>query len=139
MSPQKNRSLHKLDIYKRPQNYAGSKDTLYVESFNNALLQFHDKRIVFGERAYKMRTNLALIDWNWNVNRDHPSVKFVADDKAPRRQVGKPILVKKSYDYRDIILDRWMNASMHPQSLDCPMPSESGGPIPGEENFKKIE
>eukprot|EP00058_Branchiostoma_floridae_P002211 XP_002587699.1 hypothetical protein BRAFLDRAFT_94602 [Branchiostoma floridae] len=40
-----------------------AKDTHYVESFNNALLIYHDKRVAFGKEAYLMRINLADLDW----------------------------------------------------------------------------
>jgi len=41
------------------------KDTLYVESFNNACLQYLDKRIFFGTLNYGLRMNLAILDWVW--------------------------------------------------------------------------
>ena len=44
-------------------------DTYYVESFNNVLLQYHDKRINFSREVYQLRTNLAVLDWNEHVNR----------------------------------------------------------------------
>jgi hypothetical protein len=44
-------------------------DTYYVESFNNVLLQYHDKRIHFSQEVCQLRTNLAVLDWNEHVNR----------------------------------------------------------------------
>ncbi|CAH1276885.1 Hypp9414 [Branchiostoma lanceolatum] len=40
-----------------------TKDTHYVESFNNALLIYHDKRICFGKESYLLRINLTVLDW----------------------------------------------------------------------------
>ncbi|CAH1242440.1 Hypp6706 [Branchiostoma lanceolatum] len=51
--------------YKRPSDtlLMDEKDTHYVESFNNAMLVYHDKRINFGKRHYMLRVNLAILDW----------------------------------------------------------------------------
>ncbi len=46
--------LQKTAIYKDAESYRYCMDTHYVESFNNALLQYHDKRIVFGDLTYKV-------------------------------------------------------------------------------------
>ncbi|KAI8517587.1 hypothetical protein Bbelb_036040 [Branchiostoma belcheri] len=39
------------------------RDTLYVESFNNACLQYLDKRIFSGSTKYSLRMYLAILDW----------------------------------------------------------------------------
>ena len=56
--------LMRTQIYKSPQDLIYCMDTYYVESFNNALLQYHDKRINFSREVYQLRTNLAVLDWN---------------------------------------------------------------------------
>ena len=66
--------LHKNKIYKKDDEYSKSRDTHYVESFNNALLQYHDKRIVFGIETYEIRINLAILDWNEHVDRPITSI-----------------------------------------------------------------
>ena len=43
-------AIKKLQIYRTPDDYAAYVDTHYVESFNNATLIYHDKRITFGEK-----------------------------------------------------------------------------------------
>ena len=48
--------IRKSRVYRNPEDYIYCKDTHYVESFNNALLQYHDKRICFGLKAYIIRT-----------------------------------------------------------------------------------
>ena len=58
--------LQKLPVYRQAEVYALCKNTHYVESFNNALLQYVDKRIVFGKKNYIMRINIAVLDWNEN-------------------------------------------------------------------------
>ncbi|KAI8490580.1 hypothetical protein Bbelb_318480 [Branchiostoma belcheri] len=41
------------------------RDTLYVESFNNACLQYLDKRIFSGSTKYSLRMYLAILDWSY--------------------------------------------------------------------------
>ena len=50
-----------------------------VESFHNLLNVYHDKRIGFGHTAYKIRTNLAIIDWNAqrDSNEESRSIKHL--------------------------------------------------------------
>jgi hypothetical protein len=50
-------------------SYALAKDTFYVESFNNVINIFQDKRISFSDEQYKFRSNLAVLHWNENVDR----------------------------------------------------------------------
>ena len=57
-----------------------------MESFNNATLIYHDKRITFGEKEYKRRTNLSICDWNENVDRDCTSIVLFEDVKIPGRE-----------------------------------------------------
>ena len=41
--------LHNTPMYKAAERYRYCMDTQYVESFNNALLQYQDKQIVLGK------------------------------------------------------------------------------------------
>ena len=43
-------------------------DAHYNESFIYALLQYVDKIICFVLNSYKMEINLAILDWNENIN-----------------------------------------------------------------------
>ncbi|KAI8487971.1 hypothetical protein Bbelb_344190 [Branchiostoma belcheri] len=52
----------KLEI----ETYAGAGDDC-GRGFNNSILQYHDKRIVFGRDQYLMRSHL---DWNEHVDRE---------------------------------------------------------------------
>ena len=60
------KAIRKLQIYKTPTDYACCVDTHCAESYNNATLVYHDKRISFGEKEYKRRTYLSVLDWNEN-------------------------------------------------------------------------
>ena len=92
-------AIKKLQIYRTPDDYAACVDTHYVESFNNATLIYHDKRITFGEKEYKRRTNLSICDWNENVDRDFTSVVLFEDAKNPRRRSGHKNLKPKTYTF----------------------------------------
>ena len=99
-------AIVKLQMYKHPEDYLHCRDTHYVESFNNALLIYHDKRIVFSPQEYRRRTLLSVLDWNENIVREPTSVILTEDAKNPRRKVGKKVLPKKLYKFS---VDIWTN------------------------------
>ena len=82
-------TIEKSVMYKSPQDYVLARDTSYVVSFNNMMNIFQDKRISFSDMQYNMRSQLAVIHWNENVNREYTSVWKPRTAKAPRRQKGK--------------------------------------------------
>ncbi|CAC5391380.1 unnamed protein product [Mytilus coruscus] len=92
------RALMNIQVYKSPTDYVHCMDSYYVESFNNAILQYHDKRINFSKQVYILRTNLAILDWKEHVNRQTKSLKTVQDANNPRRQLQVKILKRKSYN-----------------------------------------
>ena len=47
--------LHSLTLYKNAADYALSKDTCYVESFNNSVLVYLDKIIHYKNMSYQTR------------------------------------------------------------------------------------
>ncbi|CAC5422464.1 unnamed protein product [Mytilus coruscus] len=63
------------NISKYPKDYVLGKNTFYVESFNNVINIYQDKRIAFGDKQYNARLNLAVCQWNENVDRDFKSTK----------------------------------------------------------------
>ena len=61
--------VQKCDVYRNVQKYVQHMDTFFVESFNETLNMYQDKRLgSFGETHYRMRSDLAIIHWNENVN-----------------------------------------------------------------------
>ena len=100
--------LKKLTVYKKAKEFRFCSDTHYVESFNNFLLQYHDKRIVFGENSYHLRVNLALLDWNENVDRPFTSIKYIEDATNPRRQSGVPVRKAKTTDFKNKLFYSWI-------------------------------
>lgn len=55
-----------------------------------------------------LRAFLGTLHWNENVNREHTSVSFKADPKAPRRLKGKQNYKKKTFNFRNNIWMRYI-------------------------------
>ena len=102
--------LHKHKIYKKADEYSKCRDTHYVESFNNALLQYHDKRIVFGTETYAMRINLAILDWNEHVDRPITSRRQLTEINTPRRQTGPAVHTSKTYNFWKSLWNSWIQS-----------------------------
>ena len=77
-------------IYKNASSFAYAKDTHYVESFNNVINICQDKRISFSSEEYRMRSYLAVLHWNENVDRAETSV-WVKPSGQNRRGKTKKI------------------------------------------------
>ena len=84
------KAIETSDLYKHAEDYVLAMDTYYVESFNNVLNIFQDKRIAFDEDQYKMRSQLAVLHWNTNVDRDFTSL-WVSDTKTLSKKNHKPV------------------------------------------------
>ena len=104
------KALKESVIYKYPEDYILGKDTFYVESFNNVMNVFQDKRIAFGDEQYKLRSNLAVCHWNENVDREHTSVYTSQNPNAPRNQKGKKVYKKLTFTYRRNIWRKYMDS-----------------------------
>ncbi|OWF49497.1 hypothetical protein KP79_PYT17520 [Mizuhopecten yessoensis] len=61
-------------LYKSPHDFVLARDTFYVESFNNVMNIFHDKRISFSDKQYETRSVIAVCHWNTNVDRKYTSL-----------------------------------------------------------------
>ena len=82
-------AIQKTLIYKRPQNFCYAKDTYYVESFNNCILMFMDKRISFSDYEYLTRSRLTVLHWNENVDREHTSIYHYHDSRRTTKTLKK--------------------------------------------------
>lgn len=78
------------DLYKHAEDYVWAMDTYYVESFNNVLNIFQDKRIAFDEEQFKMRSQLAILHWNNNVDREFTSV-WQSESTNLTKKTYKPV------------------------------------------------
>ncbi|CAN7979092.1 unnamed protein product [Ixodes persulcatus] len=91
--------LRSTTIFKNAEDYIQAKDTHYVESFNNAMLIYLDKRIHYFDNSYNLRQSLAVLDWNEHVGRQCTSTYIVEDSRHPDRQGGKKKYSKKTFSF----------------------------------------
>ncbi len=72
---------------------------------------YHDKRIAFGNEHYKMHTNLAILHWNENADREFTSVwkPYGADIASPRIQHGKKTYKEPTFIFKRHIWRRYMD------------------------------
>ena len=87
-----------------------ARDTSYVESFNNVMNIFQDKHIAFSNKQYMIKSHLAVLHWNENVDRTYTSVWNWRDQRAPGRQRGKKNYKDHTYCYRDSIWDSYIKS-----------------------------
>lgn len=97
-------------VYKNAEDFSLGKDTYYVESFNNTMNMFQDKRISFGDVQYNVRADLAVCHWNENVDRTYTSIWNPKNPKAPRSKKGKKIYKNCTFQYRDSVWHRYICA-----------------------------
>ncbi|CAC5410848.1 unnamed protein product [Mytilus coruscus] len=102
--------IRKSTIYTHPEDYVLAKDTCYVESFNNTMNIFQDKRIAFSNDNYQARSQLAVCHWNENVDCDFTSIWNPNRRHAPRSNIGKKNYKPPTYNYRQSIWSRQINS-----------------------------
>ena len=100
-------AIKQLFIYKHPEKYVTCRDTHYVESCNNTFLIYVDKRIHFKGPMYKLRTGLAVLDWNEHVYRPVTSVTQQVRAQNPRRLAPKRILSQKTFNFVRVLWQRF--------------------------------
>uniref|UniRef100_A0A6B0UYN3 Uncharacterized protein n=1 Tax=Ixodes ricinus TaxID=34613 RepID=A0A6B0UYN3_IXORI len=88
--------LRSTTVFKNAGDYIQAKDTYHVESFNNTMLIYIDKRVHYMDRSYSLRQGLAVLDWNEHVGRQYTSTYFVEDACHPDRQGGRRSTRKRS-------------------------------------------
>ena len=101
-------------IYKYPEDFVLARDSSYVESFNNVMNIFQDKRISFSDLQYSMRSQLAVLHWNESVNRPYTSIWNSRDARAPRRRLGKKVYKAVTYQYRQNIWEAYITSMVAP-------------------------
>ncbi|XP_064383612.1 uncharacterized protein LOC135332186 isoform X1 [Halichondria panicea] len=90
-------------VFKNADAFCRCRDTFWVESFNHQLLIYLSKRIHYSDETFLMRMNLAVLDWNENVNRAHTSKRKVKDLRRPDRRTDMKALVSKSYHFAGML------------------------------------
>ena len=87
-----------LTEYRKAEDYVHWRESFYVDSFNNVCLVYLDKRLHYGDATYELRSNLAVLDWNENVNRPCTSLRQPSSTSLPM-QAGTKTYKKKTYDF----------------------------------------
>lgn len=102
--------IMKSNIYRYPEDYILCRETAYVESFNNVINIYQDKRIAFGDLQYNTRSHLAVMQWNENVDREYTSISNPRNPRTPRSVRGKKNYKAKTFQFRDNIWSRYINS-----------------------------
>ena len=87
--------IQSLHAYRKPERFMYARNTGYVESFNRSIKLFHSKDVHFSDQDYQMRSNLAVLSWNENVDRPYTSV--IKEAVTNRR---KKVLQAKTYGFK---------------------------------------
>ena len=66
--------LCKSVLYFHAEDYVLGKDTCLVDSFNNTMNVFHDKRISWSDAQYLVESYVAVCHSNENVDREYSSI-----------------------------------------------------------------
>ena len=105
--------IQKLIVYKKPEKYKYCMDTHYVESFNNVVLIYVDKRVHLKNLMYKLKLCLAILDWNDHVDRPTSSVRDYKSAQNPRRMAPHRVLKPKTFEFVYILWQRLRQAALN--------------------------
>lgn len=104
-------AIRKSSLYRHAAYFVHGTETAHVESFNNTMLMFHDKRSYCTDEEYSINSWIAVQHWNENVGRDHTSVWTPNAGQAGTRATKKRKIYKDpTYNYRHIVWDKYMHA-----------------------------
>eukprot|EP00731_Ephydatia_muelleri_P025810 Em0017g893a len=86
-----------------------SRDTYWIESFNHQLLTYLSKRVHFGDDTFVIRMNLAVLDWNENVQRAATSHRVYLNARRPDRQAPSRVLRPKTFNFVEHIWEAYVH------------------------------
>ena len=66
--------IKKSTLYSSAKDFVYGKYSFHVESFNNIMNMFHDKRIYYSDQEYNTRSQISVLYWNENSGRKVNSV-----------------------------------------------------------------
>ena len=90
-----------MHYFKHPDDKILGKDTFYVESFNNVMNIFEDKRIVFGDDQYSTRSNFAVFIGMKMLIGNTPQCTIRTIQMHPEK--GRKCTKKLTFTYQDNI------------------------------------
>eukprot|EP00731_Ephydatia_muelleri_P037430 Em0468g2a len=110
-------ALKRTLIYCFAESFCCCRDTFWMESFNHQLLTYLPKRIHFHTNTFKMRMNLAVMDWNENTQRASISHDEYLDVRRPDHHSTYNVLKKKTFQFVRNIWNAYILkniSSLHP-------------------------
>lgn len=106
-------AIKKSMLYRFPANFVLGRETAHVESFNNTMNMFHDKRSFYDNAEYATRSHIAAMHWNENVGREYTSVwKSINNPAATRGSKTRRNYKAPTHKYRDNVWERYMDSIM---------------------------
>ncbi|KAL5503239.1 hypothetical protein EMCRGX_G010159, partial [Ephydatia muelleri] len=102
-------ALTRTSIYHYAAHYCRSRDTYWIESFNHQLLTYLSKRVHFGDDTFVIRMNLAVLDWNENVQRAATSHRVYLNARRPDRQAPSRVLRPKTFNFVEHIWEAYVH------------------------------
>jgi hypothetical protein len=116
------KTIRGLFMYKHPEKYTACMDTHYVESFNNVVLVYTDKRVHLRNLMYTAKIHLAILDWNENVDRECTSLRQYRRAKNPRSQAPTRVLKPKTFTFVNRVWRTFQNLILN--GNDVPIANE---------------
>ena len=66
-------AIVKSTLYRGAEDFVHGMNTSHVESFNNVMNMYHDKRIYYSDEEYLARSYISVLYWNENSGREFTS------------------------------------------------------------------
>eukprot|EP00731_Ephydatia_muelleri_P037040 Em0385g1a len=102
-------ALTRTSIYHYAAHYCRCRDTYWIESFNHQLITYLSKRVHFGDDTFVIRMNLAVLDWNENVQRAATSHRVYLNARRPDRQAPSRVLRPKTFNFVEHIWEAYIH------------------------------
>nr|XP_058955494.1 uncharacterized protein LOC131782778 isoform X3 [Pocillopora verrucosa]XP_058972476.1 uncharacterized protein LOC131798834 isoform X1 [Pocillopora verrucosa]XP_058973360.1 uncharacterized protein LOC131799682 isoform X1 [Pocillopora verrucosa] len=96
-------------IYRHASDYMRCRETYWIESLHSVMLIYAAKRIHYGDDTYNMCMELAILDWNENVNREASSLQMYQHTRHPNRLAETRVLTSKTFNFRETIWSTFFN------------------------------
>ncbi|CAH3153238.1 unnamed protein product, partial [Pocillopora meandrina] len=96
-------------IYRHASDYMQCRETYWIESLHSVMLIYAAKRIHHGDDTYNMCMELAILDWNENVNREASSLQMYQHTRHPNCLAEIRVLTSKTFNFRGTIWSTFFN------------------------------
>ena len=104
-------AVTKSTLYKFAEDFSHGMSSSHVESFNNIMNMYHDKRIFYSDEEYVARSYIAVLYWNENTGREHNSVwKSTASGASHRGARQRKNYKKATFNFGKNVWDRYISS-----------------------------